>query len=104
MLRGLKLIRCFLLTVNGNRLEDPTPEGCRAFFIPVMMMMMMVRVIIIIMSLGQDHVSEVWLPANLLFIPQVIHEHGKPWRNYIDRPKLQIHQPELSGILTNRTS
>jgi hypothetical protein len=32
-----------------------------------------------------------------LFIPQVIYEHGKPWWNDIDRGKLLILPPDLSG-------
>jgi hypothetical protein len=32
----------------------------------------------------------------LLFLPQVIYEHGKPWRNDIDMGKLLIRPPELS--------
>jgi hypothetical protein len=31
----------------------------------------------------------------LLFILQVIYEHGKPWWNVIDRGKLLIRPPEL---------
>jgi hypothetical protein len=33
----------------------------------------------------------------LLFIPQEIYEHGEPWWNDIDRGKLLICPPELSG-------
>jgi hypothetical protein len=31
----------------------------------------------------------------LLFIPQMIYEHGEPWWNDIDRGKLVIHPPEV---------
>jgi hypothetical protein len=36
-----------------------------------------------------------------LFIPQVIYEHGEPWWNDIEREKLLIHPPELSGNPTS---
>jgi hypothetical protein len=53
------------------------------------MMMMMIIIIIIIMLIdirpvgddsvdGSDCISELQLPMNLLFIPQVIYEHGEP--------------------------
>jgi hypothetical protein len=38
---------------------------------------------------------------DLLFITQIICEHGEPWRNDIDRGKLVIRPPELSGIPTS---
>jgi hypothetical protein len=37
----------------------------------------------------------------LLFIPQVIYEHGEPWWNDIDRGKLFIHPSELYGNPTS---
>jgi hypothetical protein len=37
------------------------------------------------MSMVWDNVSELRLPADLLFIPLVIYEHGDPWWNDIDR-------------------
>jgi len=35
----------------------------------------------VFMSMGWDYVSELRSPTGLLFILQVIHEHGKPWQN-----------------------
>jgi hypothetical protein len=37
----------------------------------------------------------------LLFIPQVIYEHGEPWWNDIDMGKLLICLPGLSGNPTS---
>jgi hypothetical protein len=54
-----------------------------------------------IVSKGWDHVSELQLLTGLLFIPDVICEHGEPRWNDIDRKKL-IHLPELSGNPTSR--
>jgi hypothetical protein len=56
--------------------------------------------LMMIMSMGRDHVSELRPPTGLLFIPQVIYEHGEPWWNDNDRGKL-IHPPELSGNPTS---
>jgi hypothetical protein len=39
----------------------------------------------LIMSMGWDYVSELRRPTGILFIPQVIYEHGEPWWNDIDR-------------------
>jgi hypothetical protein len=36
------------------------------------------------------------------FISQVIYEHKEPWWNAIDRGKLLIRPPELSGNPTRR--
>jgi hypothetical protein len=36
-----------------------------------------------------------------LFIPDVIYEHGEPWRNDADKGKLTILPPELSGKPAN---
>jgi hypothetical protein len=53
-----------------------------------MMMMMIIIIIIPLIDIrsvgddsvdGSDSVSELQLPMNLLFIPQVIYEHGKSW-------------------------
>jgi hypothetical protein len=33
--------------------------------------------------------------------PQLIYEHGKPWWNDLERGKLLIHPPELSGNATS---
>jgi hypothetical protein len=38
---------------------------------------------------------------SLLFIPQVIYEHGEPWLNKVNKEKLLIRLPEPSG---NHTS
>jgi hypothetical protein len=54
------------------------------------------------MSVGLDYVSELWPPTGLLFIPYVIYERGEPWWNDIDKEKLLIHAPELSGNPTRR--
>jgi hypothetical protein len=48
-----------------------------------------------------DYVSELRPTTGLLFIPQVTYEHGKPWWNEIDRCKLLIRPPELSGNPTS---
>jgi hypothetical protein len=34
---------------------------------------------VVMSSMGRDYVSELWPPVGLLFIPQVVHEHGEPW-------------------------
>jgi hypothetical protein len=52
---------------------------------------------IIIISMWWDYVSDLRQPTGLLFIPQVIYEHGEPWWNDIDRKKLLIRPSELSG-------
>jgi hypothetical protein len=50
------------------------------------------------MSIGRDYVSELWPPTDLLFICQLIYEHEEPWWNDdVDREKLLIRPPELSG-------
>jgi hypothetical protein len=48
-----------------------------------------------IMSMGRDYISELRPPTGLLFIPQVIYEHGEPWWNDIDMEKLIFHQCSL---------
>lgn len=35
-----------------------------------------------------DYVSELWLPAGLLFMPQIIYDYEEPLRNDIDGGKL----------------
>jgi hypothetical protein len=35
--------------------------------------------------MGRDYVPELQLPTDLLFIPQVIYEHGEPRWNDVDR-------------------
>jgi hypothetical protein len=52
------------------------------------------------MLMGWDYISELQAQRGLLFIPQVIYEHGKPWWNDNDREKLLIHPLELSGNFT----
>jgi hypothetical protein len=47
-------------------------------------------------------VSELQAPTSSLFIPQVIHEHREPWWNDIDKGKLVIRPPQLSGNSTSR--
>jgi hypothetical protein len=39
------------------------------------------------MSMGWDYVSELRPPTGLLFIPQIIYEHGEPRWNAMDRGK-----------------
>jgi hypothetical protein len=41
-----------------------------------------------------------WPPTGLLFIPQVIYEHGEPWWNGIKRGNL-INPSEFSGSPTS---
>jgi len=48
------------------------------------------------------HVSEQRTPTAILFISQVIYEHGEPWWNYIDKGKLLIRPQVLSGNPTSR--
>jgi hypothetical protein len=56
----------------------------------------MVIMVMIIMLIKSDHVSELWPPTDLLFIPQVIYEHGEPWLNDdVDR-KLLIHPKSVN--------
>jgi hypothetical protein len=38
-----------------------------------------------IILMGKDYVSEIRPQMSLLFIPQVIYEHGEPWWNDIGR-------------------
>jgi hypothetical protein len=45
-----------------------------------------------------DYVSEMRSPTGILFIPQVIYEHGESWWNNIIRRKLLFCPPELSKI------
>jgi hypothetical protein len=51
--------------------------------------------IMIIVSMRRDYVCELPLPVGLLFIPEVIYEHGEPRWNYIDRRNPLIRPPEL---------
>jgi hypothetical protein len=55
-----------------------------------------------IMLMGRDYVFKMQPPMSLLFMPQIIYEHGEPWWNDINRVKLLIHQPEVSGNPTSR--
>jgi hypothetical protein len=49
---------------------------------------------------GVNYVSELRQPTGILFIPQVIHEHGKPWWNSIDRGNSQVvHHKSLAILL-----
>jgi hypothetical protein len=55
----------------------------------------------IILSVGWAYVSELRPPTGLLFIHQVMYVHGEPrWIN-IDKGKLPIRPPELSGHPTS---
>jgi hypothetical protein len=49
------------------------------------------------MSMGWDYVSELRPPTGLLFVTQVIYEHGEQCWSNIDRGRLLIRPPELSG-------
>jgi hypothetical protein len=42
-------------------------------------------IVLITMSMWLDYVSELGPQSGLLFIAQVILEHGEPWWNNIDR-------------------
>jgi hypothetical protein len=60
--------------------------------------------IIVIMAIGRGYVSELQPPTGLLFISEVIYEHGEPWRNDIDRENsCYVHQSSLA-ILTAESS
>jgi hypothetical protein len=50
----------------------------------------------------RDYVSELRPPMSLLFIPQVIYQHGELSWDELDRGKLLIRLPELSGNPTSR--
>jgi hypothetical protein len=54
-----------------------------------------------IMSIRWDYVSKLQSPTGLLFIPEVIYEHWAPWWNDIDRERLLIRPPQLSGNPTS---
>jgi hypothetical protein len=62
----------------------------------------MMMMIIIIMSMGLNYVLELPPQTGLLFIPQMLYEHGGTWWNDVDRGKLLIRPPELSGNPTSR--
>jgi hypothetical protein len=59
-------------------------------------------IIVIIMSIGWEYISEVRPPTGLLFISQVIYEHGEPYCNNIDMGKSLIRPTELSGNSASR--
>jgi hypothetical protein len=42
------------------------------------------RFMMIWSSVGWDHVSELRPPTGLLFVPQMVYEHGEPWWNAIN--------------------
>jgi hypothetical protein len=49
------------------------------------------------MSMGCDYISDMQAPMGLLFIPQVIYEHGEPWWNHIERENsLFVYQSSLA--------
>jgi hypothetical protein len=52
---------------------------------------------LLVMSMGWDHISELWPPTGLLFISQEIYEYGEPWWNDVNRGKLLIHPPFCSN-------
>jgi hypothetical protein len=54
-----------------------------------------------IMLVGRDYVSELRPPTGLLFIPRVMCEHGQQLWDNIDKRKLLIRPPELSGNPTS---
>jgi hypothetical protein len=53
------------------------------------------------MSMGLEYVSELRLPTGLLFIPQVIYEHGESWWNDTDREKSSFDHQRPLEILTS---
>jgi hypothetical protein len=53
------------------------------------------------MSIEWDCVSELRPPAGLLFIPQVMYEHGESWWSDINSGKLSIRPSELAVNPTN---
>jgi hypothetical protein len=53
------------------------------------------------MSMGRDYVFELQPSTGVLLTPQVIYEHWEPWCNDVDRVKLLIRPPELSGNPTS---
>jgi hypothetical protein len=55
-----------------------------------------------ILSMDSDYISELLPTAGLSFIPQLIHEHEEPWLNDVDRGKILIRPPELSGNPTSK--
>jgi hypothetical protein len=61
----------------------------------------MMIIIMMNMSMRWDYVSQLRPPTGLLFISQVIHKHGEPWLNDIDKGKLLIHPLEFSGNTTS---
>jgi hypothetical protein len=48
------------------------------------------------MSMGWDYVSELQPPSGLLFIPQMIYEHGEPRWNDTDRENWFVYQSSLA--------
>jgi hypothetical protein len=56
----------------------------------------------IMMSMGRDYVYELWPLVGPSLIPHMIYEHREAWWNDIDRGKLLIRPPELSGNGTNK--
>jgi hypothetical protein len=53
----------------------------------------------LIMSMGRGYVFELRPPPCLLFIPQVIFEHGEAWWNDVDRGKLILPPERCLGIV-----
>jgi hypothetical protein len=53
--------------------------------------------LIFFMSMGRGYVYELRPPTPLLFFPEMIYEHGEPWRNDTDRRKFLIRRPEHCG-------
>jgi hypothetical protein len=51
---------------------------------------------LLFMSMRRDDISELWPPTGLLFIPQVIYEHGELWWNDIDWEKPKNSDRKLS--------
>jgi hypothetical protein len=56
----------------------------------------MMMILIMIMSIGRENVSELRLPAGLLFILQVIYLHAEPRCIMSTGGKFPIRPPELS--------
>jgi hypothetical protein len=60
-------------------------------------MMMIMKI-----STGRYNVRKLQPPTSLLFIRQVIREHGQTWWNITDRGEFLISLPNLSGNPTSR--
>jgi hypothetical protein len=53
--------------------------------VAVKLILLLLLQLMMVMPMGWDYISELQPPTGLLFIPQLIYEHGKPWWNDIGR-------------------